>query len=166
MSDNLIDKTAAFVEAFNAEDLDAIMSFFADDGVFVGLDGTEHKGADRVRAALGATLGGLRFEDQDTFADLGQDNMTGVALHIIFRQQPSLFKLIARIFPPFKSTDHRLHVLIAHKGQISGSECRARALRDARRLASGYALDDSLGMLCAMEGAVGEARGVLLRKKL
>jgi hypothetical protein len=30
------------------------MSFFAADGVFVGLDGTEHKGTDDVRAALGA----------------------------------------------------------------------------------------------------------------
>ena len=89
MSDNLIDKTAAFVEAFNAEDLDAIMSFFADDGVFVGLDGTEHKGADRVRAALGATLGGLRFEDQDTFADLGQGKVLAQwRLHITHKGEP------------------------------------------------------------------------------
>jgi steroid delta-isomerase-like uncharacterized protein len=49
----------AFVEAFNAHDLDAIMSFFADDCVLDMPTGTQMVGREQVREGLRSRLEGI-----------------------------------------------------------------------------------------------------------
>ncbi len=41
-----------FTDAFNREDLDAVMAYFADDGFYDAFHGTRHPGKDAIRAAF------------------------------------------------------------------------------------------------------------------
>ena len=69
----LIDLTRCFVDAFNREDLDAVMEFFADDGMYEEFNGRRNIGKDAIRAALTpqfrGAFGAMRFLDEDLFAD-------------------------------------------------------------------------------------------------
>ena len=69
----LIDLTRRFVDAFNREDLGAVMEFFADDGVYEEFNGRRNAGKDAIRAALepqfSGAFGAMRFIDEDLFAD-------------------------------------------------------------------------------------------------
>lgn len=71
--DTLIDITRRFTEAFNLDDLDAMVGFFADDGLYVEFDGTRHEGRDAVRAAFvphfAGEFGTIRFDEEDLFVD-------------------------------------------------------------------------------------------------
>lgn len=59
------EQVIAFVEAFNVDDLDRVMSFFADDAEYVTYDGQHCRGKTQVRAAFAAQFAGrygqLRF---------------------------------------------------------------------------------------------------------
>ena len=65
--------TREFTEAFNRNDLDAVVSAFADDGVYDQFDGKVAKGRDEIRAAFApqfeGAFGAMRFDEEDCFVD-------------------------------------------------------------------------------------------------
>lgn len=65
--------TADFMAAFNAMDLDGVMSYFAADGVYEEFNGNESKGDDAIRAAFGpqfdGAFGAMKFIDEDLMID-------------------------------------------------------------------------------------------------
>jgi uncharacterized protein (TIGR02246 family) len=69
----LVDITRRFLDAFNRNDLDAVMGFFADDGIYDEFNGRRNVGKDAIRAAFvpqfTGTYGTMRFLDEDLFAD-------------------------------------------------------------------------------------------------
>jgi uncharacterized protein (TIGR02246 family) len=70
---HLLDLTNRFIEAFNRNDLDAVMAFFADDGVYDEFNGRRNVGKAAVRAAFepqfSGAYGEMKFIDEDMFAD-------------------------------------------------------------------------------------------------
>jgi uncharacterized protein (TIGR02246 family) len=70
---HLLALTARFVEAFNNNDLDGVMAFFADDGVYDEFNGRRNVGKAAVRAALepqfNGAFGEMKFLDEDMFVD-------------------------------------------------------------------------------------------------
>jgi uncharacterized protein (TIGR02246 family) len=69
----LVDITRRFLDAFNREDLDAVMDFFADDGIYEEFNGRRNVGKAAIRAAFvpqfTGAFGTMRFIDEDLFAD-------------------------------------------------------------------------------------------------
>ena len=69
----LIDLARRFVEAFNRKDLEAVMAFFDDDGVYDEFNGRRNVGKAAIRAAFEpqftGAFGVMRFLDEDLFAD-------------------------------------------------------------------------------------------------
>ena len=65
--------TTRFTDAFNRDDLDAVMAFFADHAVYDQFDGQQARGRDAIRAAFEpqfrGDFGKIRFHDEDIFAD-------------------------------------------------------------------------------------------------
>lgn len=65
--------TADFLGAFNTNDLDKTMSFFADDGVYEEFNGKMSRGLDAVRAAFApqfdGAFGEMKFLDEDLIVD-------------------------------------------------------------------------------------------------
>jgi ketosteroid isomerase-like protein len=63
----------AFVSAFNDNDLDRVMSFFAEDAVYLPGNGTEHRGTAAIRAELepqfGGRFGAMRFDEHELLVD-------------------------------------------------------------------------------------------------
>jgi uncharacterized protein (TIGR02246 family) len=64
-----------FVEAFNVNDLDQVVTFFADDAVYKPGDGSEHRGPDAIRRAFAPQFNGafgtMRFDEHDRLIDEG-----------------------------------------------------------------------------------------------
>jgi ketosteroid isomerase-like protein len=62
-----------FVEAFNVNDLDRVMTFFAEDAVYLPGDGSEHRGPEAIRLAFepqfSAAFGTMRFDEHDRVID-------------------------------------------------------------------------------------------------
>ena len=69
----LAELSRRFVTAFNDNDLDAVMSYFAEDGIYDEFNGTSNRGTDAIRAALlpqfTGRYGTMRFIDDDLFVD-------------------------------------------------------------------------------------------------
>jgi len=69
----LVDLVIRFTDAFNRDDLDAVMSFFADDAVYDEFNGTRSRGTAAIRAAFEPQFRGaygvIRFDPEDVFAD-------------------------------------------------------------------------------------------------
>lgn len=65
--------TLDFTEAFNAEDLDRVMSYFSEDAVYDQFDGRTARGAGEIRAAFEPQFRGdygtMRFRGEDCFVD-------------------------------------------------------------------------------------------------
>ena len=65
--------TTRFMEAFNRNDLDAVMSFFADDAVYDEFNGKRNEGKAAIRAAFTpqftGAFGNMQFLDEDLFID-------------------------------------------------------------------------------------------------
>lgn len=65
--------TVDFMDTFNRADLDAMMGFFARDGVYDQFDGTQATGLEAVRAAFqpqfDGRFGEMKFLDEDLFID-------------------------------------------------------------------------------------------------
>lgn len=65
--------TADFLSAFNTNDLDKMMSFFAEDGVYEEFNGVMNRGVADVRAAFApqfdGAFGEMKFLDEDLFID-------------------------------------------------------------------------------------------------
>ncbi|MAZ04365.1 MAG: hypothetical protein CMN56_14625 [Sneathiella sp.] len=65
--------TDRFVDAFNRQDIDAVMSFFAEDAVYRDPYGKSHEGLAAIRKAfepvLNGALGKINFAGEDRFID-------------------------------------------------------------------------------------------------
>ncbi len=70
---HLIDLTSRFMDAFNRNDLDAVMAFFGEDGVYEEFNGRRNVGKAAVRAAFepqfNGAFGEMKFLDEDLFVD-------------------------------------------------------------------------------------------------
>jgi len=71
--DQLIQLTNEFVDAFNRMDLDDVVSFFAEDGIYEDSTGGRHIGHDAIRTAfeplVGGSRGSIRFDGEDVFVE-------------------------------------------------------------------------------------------------
>jgi uncharacterized protein (TIGR02246 family) len=69
----LIDLTRQFTDAFNRNDLDAVMAFFSDDGVYDEFNGKRNRGKAAIRAAFEpqfrGVFGKMEFLEDDIFVD-------------------------------------------------------------------------------------------------
>lgn len=63
-----------FTEAFNREDIDEVMSYFAPDAIYDEFNDVRHVGADAIRAAFvpqfAGKYGRMRFHTEDLFLDV------------------------------------------------------------------------------------------------
>ena len=75
----LIELTNRFVDAFNRQDLDDVVSFFSEDVVYEDSRGGSHKGPDAIREAfrhlVTGGMGKIRFDDEDFFAEVETDKV-------------------------------------------------------------------------------------------
>jgi uncharacterized protein (TIGR02246 family) len=73
----LVDLTRQFTDAFNRNDLDAVMAFFSDDGVYDEFDGQRNRGKVAIRAAFepqfSGAFGKMEFLEDDLFVDAEAD---------------------------------------------------------------------------------------------
>ena len=71
--ERLLDLTNRFMSAFNRNDLDAVMSFFAEDAVYDEFNGKRNEGKAAIRAAFTpqftGAFGDMKFLDEDLFVD-------------------------------------------------------------------------------------------------
>ncbi len=69
----LYELSVAFLDAFNRNDLDGVMSYFADDAVYEELTGRVNHGREAIRKAFApqfeGKFGPIRFIEDDTFID-------------------------------------------------------------------------------------------------
>jgi ketosteroid isomerase-like protein len=69
----LEDLVLRFTQAFNDNDLEAVMSFMADDAVYEEFTGTINRGSAAIRAAFvpqfRGDFGKMRFDSEDLFVD-------------------------------------------------------------------------------------------------
>ncbi len=69
----LVELTQRFIEAFNRNDLDTVMSFFADDAVYDEFNGRRNEGKEAIRTAFEpqftGVFGDMAFIDEDVFVD-------------------------------------------------------------------------------------------------
>lgn len=69
----LYDLSIAFLEAFNRNDLDGVMSYFAEDAVYEALSGRVNHGREAIRKAFApqfeGKFGAIAFIEEDTFID-------------------------------------------------------------------------------------------------
>ena len=69
----LVELTNQFMDAFNRNDLDAVMSFFADNAVYDEFNGTHNEGKEAIRTAFEpqftGVFGKMQFIDEDLFVD-------------------------------------------------------------------------------------------------
>ena len=75
----LKDLTDRFVDCFNRHDLDGIVGFFAEDGIYEDSKGDAHHGPEAIRKAFTPLLSGkagqLQFDGEDFFAELDTDKV-------------------------------------------------------------------------------------------
>ena len=71
--ERLLGLTRDFLDAFNRDDLDGVMSFFATDGVYEEFHGKASRGREAIRAAFAPQFAGafgeIRFEEETTSID-------------------------------------------------------------------------------------------------
>ena len=71
--DELKQFTLRFTDAFNRDDLDGVMAWFAEDAVYDEFHGARHEGREAIRAAFepmfAGKFGKVRFEEEDLFLD-------------------------------------------------------------------------------------------------
>ena len=65
--------TLDFLDAFNRNDLDAVMAFFSEDAVYDELSGRQSRGKEAIRASFAPQFSGefgrMEFVEEDTFID-------------------------------------------------------------------------------------------------
>ena len=78
-SSELKQLTTDFVDAFNRQNLDDVVNFFADDAVYEDSRGGSHQGHEAIRAAftplVGGAMGKIKFDDEDYFAEVESDKV-------------------------------------------------------------------------------------------
>lgn len=93
----LVELSNKFVDAFNKCDLDAAMSFFADDAVYEDLATDSHQGTEAIRAALepyfDGSYGRIEFVDEDLVVDVENSKvMTSWKCNMQFGEQPTYLR--------------------------------------------------------------------------
>ena len=73
---HLLEKlVVAFTEAFNREDIDEVMSYFAEDAIYDEFNDIRHEGLAAIRKAFepqfSGAFGKMRFHTEDMFLDVG-----------------------------------------------------------------------------------------------
>jgi hypothetical protein len=70
----IVESIKKYWDAFNANDLDTVMTCFSDDAIYQPGDGKTHKGKAEIRAAFepqfNAAFGSMRFEELDRLIDV------------------------------------------------------------------------------------------------
>ncbi len=104
----IVETIKKYWDAFNANDLDRVMTFFSDDAVYQPGDGKTHKGKAEIRAAFEPqfdyALGAMRFDEVDRAFDVENRKLTirYVCRHDISQMKPrglfmSLGKIVVRL---------------------------------------------------------------------
>jgi ketosteroid isomerase-like protein len=69
----LTDAARQFTRAFNENDLDGVMAWFAEDSVYDQFDGAQARGLDAIRQAFepqfAGAFGAMKFIEEDLFVD-------------------------------------------------------------------------------------------------
>ena len=104
----IIDTINKYMDAFNANDLDTVMTCFSDDAIYQPGDGKTHKGKAEIRAAFEPqfdyAFGSMRFDELDRIIDVENRKLTirYVCRHDISQMKPrglfmSLGKIVLRL---------------------------------------------------------------------
>jgi len=104
----IIETITRYWDAFNANDLNRVMTFFSDDAVYQPGDGKTHKGKAEIRAAFEPqfdyALGAMRFDEVDRVFDVENRKLTirYICRHDISQMKPrglvmALLKIVARL---------------------------------------------------------------------
>jgi len=104
----IIETITRYWDAFNANDLNRVMTFFSDDAVYQPGDGKTHKGKAEIRAAFEPqfdyALGAMRFDEVDRLFDVENRKLTirYICRHDISQMKPrglsmALLKIVARL---------------------------------------------------------------------
>ena len=102
----IIDTINKYMDAFNANDLDTVMTCFSDDAIYQPGDGKTHKGKAEIRAAFEPqfdyAFGSMRFDELDRIIDVENRKLTirYVCRHDISQMKPrglvmALLKIVA-----------------------------------------------------------------------
>ena len=71
--ERLTELAKRFLSGFNENDLEAVMSFFSEDGLYSEFTGRDHRGKQAIRSALEpqfkGAFGKMQFIDDDLFTD-------------------------------------------------------------------------------------------------
>ncbi len=104
----IVDTINKYMDAFNANDLDTVLTFFSDDATCLPGDGKTHKGKAEIRAAFEPqfdyAFGAMRFDELDRMIDVENRKLTirYVCRHDISQMKPrglfmSLGKIVLRL---------------------------------------------------------------------
>ncbi len=104
----IIEMIKKYWDAFNANDLDRVMTFFSDDAVYQPGDGQTHRGKAEIRAVFEPqfdyALGAMRFDEVDRVWDAENRKLTirYVCRHDISQMKPRglwmfFVKIVARL---------------------------------------------------------------------
>jgi len=104
----IVDTINKYMDAFNANDLDTVMTFFSDDAIYQPGDGKTHKGKAEIRAAFEPqfdyAFGAMRFDELERIIDVENRKLTirYVCRHDISQMKPrglfmSLGKIVVRL---------------------------------------------------------------------
>ena len=104
----IVETINKYMDAFNANDLDTVMTCFSDDAIYQPGDGQTHKGKAEIRAAFEPQFnwayGAMRFDELDRIIDVENRKLTirYVCRHDISQMKPrglfmSLGKIVLRL---------------------------------------------------------------------
>ena len=69
----LVDAARQFTHAFNENDLDGVMKWFAVNSIYDQFDGTQARGCDEIRSAFepqfSGAFGAMKFNEEELFVD-------------------------------------------------------------------------------------------------
>jgi ketosteroid isomerase-like protein len=86
-----------FLDAFNRNDLDAVMAFFSADAIYEELHGKVSRGVEAIRATFAPQFSGkfgtMTFVEDDTFIDAGAGKvMSSWDLHLTMDNGPMVLR--------------------------------------------------------------------------
>jgi ketosteroid isomerase-like protein len=100
----IVETINKYMDAFNANDLDTVMTCFSDDAIYQPGDGQTHKGKAEIRAAFEPQFnwayGAMRFDEHDRIIDVENRKLTirYVCRHDISQMKPrGLFMSLGKI---------------------------------------------------------------------
>jgi hypothetical protein len=104
----IVETIKKYWDAFNANDLDTVMTCFSDDSIYQPGDGKTHKGKTEIRAAFEPqfdyAFGAMRFDEVDRVFDVENRKLTirYVCRHDISQMKPrglvmALLKIVGRL---------------------------------------------------------------------